>query len=95
MTGSPGSGKTTLALSAVLACGYRLLADGHLIVYRTAVGLAATSLPVPVEVPADTYLDYADALGAPWQGDTAGIEKGRHPRPERYASTGPPTVMRD
>jgi hypothetical protein len=42
------SGQSTLARSAVLAGGYRLLADGHLILYRTVDGLVMTSLPVRV-----------------------------------------------
>jgi hypothetical protein len=81
-----GSGKTALALSALLADGYRLVADDHLLTYRTTEGLVVTPLPAPVQVAIGTYLDYASHLGEPQESEGTGIEALlQMPRRERYA----------
>lgn len=64
VAGGKGSGKTTLALSAVAGGGYEMLADGHLILYRGGDGLMATSLPEPVRIPAGPGGEPQGAAGA-------------------------------
>lgn len=85
VVGDKGSGKTTLALGAVLNHGYRYLSNDHLILYRTPDGLVVTSLPTPIPVKIGTYLDYADRLGPPWENEGVDIEEFRRmPRQRRY-----------
>jgi hypothetical protein len=87
VAGDKGSGKTTLALSAALTCGYQYLSNDHLILYRDGGRLVATSLPTPIPVKAGTYLDYEALLPEPWDNEGADIEAIRAlPRPQRYAA---------
>jgi hypothetical protein len=84
VVGDKGSGKTTLALGAVLD-GYRYLSNDHLILYRGPDGLVVTSLPTPIPIKIGTYLDYADRLGQPWENEGVDIEEFRRmPRRRRY-----------
>ncbi|MGH3156444.1 MAG: hypothetical protein ACRDNF_07720, partial [Streptosporangiaceae bacterium] len=83
VAGDKGSGKTTLALSGVLAHGYRYLANDHLILYGGSAGLVATSLPTPIPVKIGTYLDHAGRLGPPWQNEGVDIERYRQMPPGR------------
>jgi hypothetical protein len=85
VVGDKGSGKTTLALGAVLDRGYRYLSNDHLILYRTADGLVVTSLPTPIPIKIGTYLDYADRLPAPWENEVVDVEEFRRmPHRQRY-----------
>ncbi|MGH3067702.1 MAG: hypothetical protein ACRDOH_01520 [Streptosporangiaceae bacterium] len=89
VAGDKGSGKTTLALSAALTCGYQYLSNDHLILYQDGGHLMATSLPTPIPVKAGTYLDYEALLPQPWENEDTDIEALRAlPRPQRYAAEG-------
>ncbi|WP_043737184.1 MULTISPECIES: hypothetical protein [Nocardia] len=72
IVGDKGSGKTTLAMKAVLSQGMRYLSNDHLIVYPAEDGpapvtqLRLTSLPSPIPVKIGTYLDLEPQLPAPW-----------------------------
>lgn len=86
VVGDKGSGKTTLALHAALARGFRLLSNDHLILYQQTGELVLTSLPTPLPIKVGTYLDYEYLLGEPWDHEDVDIEDVRRlPHPQRYA----------
>lgn len=73
--GEKRSGKTTLALRAVLEHGYQLVSNDHLVLHSRPpgeVGLVSSSLPTLIPVKVGTYLDLEDLLPAPY--DLAGID---------------------
>jgi hypothetical protein len=92
--GAHGSGKTTLALRAVLFHGMRYLSNDHLIVYPDgdagraappAAQLCLTTLPGPIALKLGTYLDLEDRLPPPF--DTEGLAVDayrRRPREQVY-----------
>ncbi|MFF0488811.1 hypothetical protein ACFYTQ_07285 [Nocardia sp. NPDC004068] len=74
IVGVKGSGKTTLALKAMLGRGMRLLSNDHLIVYaepadQPSTGLVLTSLPTVIPLKIGTYLDLEDELPLPWSAE--------------------------
>lgn len=86
VVGDKGSGKTTLALNAVLTRGYRFLSNDHFIFYRSGEGLMVTSLPTPIPVKVGTYFDYADRLGEPWENEGVDLDAFRRMPPRlRYS----------
>lgn len=85
IAGGHGSGKTTLALKAVLSHGMRYLSNENLIVLPGPAGLRLTSLPGPIALKIGTYLDLADRLPPPF--DTEGLDIDAYramPRDQRY-----------
>ncbi|MFF0489766.1 hypothetical protein ACFYTQ_12190 [Nocardia sp. NPDC004068] len=77
IVGDKGSGKTTLALKAMLGRGMRLLSNDHLIVYpdsadQPTTGLMLTSLPTMIPLKIGTYLDLEAELPSPWS--TEGLD---------------------
>jgi hypothetical protein len=71
-------GKTTLALRAVLAHGWRWLSNDHLILLPDDHGgLVATSLPTPIPVKAGTLVDLWDRLPTPWDANGFDIDSWR------------------
>lgn len=93
VVGDHGSGKTTLALKAVLGHGMRYLSNENLIVLpgagatadRPPAGLCLTSLPGPIALKIGTFLDLEDRLPPPF--DTEGLDIDRYramPRDQRY-----------
>lgn len=98
IVGDKGSGKTTLALRAVLQHGYHYLSNDHLIIYpddSTGVSgqlserLVLTSLPTPIPVKVGTYLDLQHVLPKPWARDDLGMAPlPSLPVPDRYRHRG-------
>jgi hypothetical protein len=98
VVGDKGSGKTTLALRAVLDHGWRYISNDHLILYPSDLsgldrsaepgGLVITSLPTPIPVKIGTYLDLEDRLPSPWDYENlspAAVEEYRVlPAQDRY-----------
>jgi hypothetical protein len=80
-------GKTTLALRAVLDCGWRWLSNDHLILLPDGHGaVTATSLPTPIPVKAGTLVDLWDRLPEPWDRNGFDIEAWRQvPAARRHA----------
>ncbi|MEZ0073593.1 hypothetical protein [Planotetraspora sp. GP83] len=75
--GPAGTGKTTLALDAVVRHGFDYIADDHLILYRhedEGGGLVATGLPTTIPVGIGTYLGMEDVLPPPWDGRGVDVE---------------------
>jgi hypothetical protein len=93
LVGDKGSGKTTLALKAVLEHGLRYLSNDHLIVYPTPgedgraphTRLALTSLPTLIPVKIGTFLDLEAELPAPWDFEGLDLDAYRKlTREQRY-----------
>lgn len=97
IVGDQGSGKTTLAIKAVLVHGMRYLANENLIVLPNPAGtgtgtadpgpagLRLTTLPGPIALKVGTFLDLEDRLPPPF--DTEGLDIDGYrtmPRDERY-----------
>jgi hypothetical protein len=97
IVGDKGSGKTTLALKAVLRRGARYISNDHLIVYPLdqpnkpsglTSRLALTSLPTPIPLKIGTYLDLEDSLPIPWDTEGLDIDSYRNTRRERLYGLG-------
>lgn len=87
LTGESCSGKTTLALNGVISEGMQYVSNDHLILYRDAGQLVATSLPTPIPIKVGTYLDYADQIGHPWDAEVGNLARYlRMPAQQRYRS---------
>lgn len=80
--GHAGAGKTTLALRAVREFGFELISNDHLILYRGERGaLTVTTLPSPIPVKIESFLQLEHLLPPPY--DTLGVdvEAWRHRTP--------------
>jgi hypothetical protein len=86
--GDKGSGKTTLAMKAVIRHRMRYLSNDHLIVCRRGDGdLTLTSLPTFIPLKIGTFLDLERHLPEPWDSEGLDVEAYRGlPRAQTYAS---------
>jgi hypothetical protein len=85
--GDKGSGKTTLAMKAVVQHRMRYLSNDHLIVYRRSNGdLTLTSLPTFIPLKIGTFLDLERYLPEPWDSEGLDVDSYRGlPRAQTYA----------
>ena len=90
--GDKRSGKTTLALRAVLEHGYRLISNDHLVIHPRpggGDGLVCSSLPTLIPVKIGTYLDLEHLMPFPYDlGDTDLDHWRRVPPALRYQHDG-------